>query len=272
MTEKEFLEYAASVEPAYMQAVKEAEARQAKLAKPPHSLGKLEEISIKTAGITGRVLNRIDKCRVLVFAADNGVVCEGVAVTPQSVPLKQCINMTMHKTGMSALAKYFGNSVRIYDVGINAAFAHPGIIDRKVRFGTGNIRRGPAMSREECIKAICAGIEAAETAAADGVDAVGIGEMGIGNTTSSAAVLASLLEIEPDLVTERGSGLTDEAYELKKTVVSEAIKLNSPNIEDAIDVLSKVGGLDIAARAGAYIGLAKMRIPAVADGFISIVA
>lgn len=254
------------------EAMRLAAERQAALAKPPKSLGKLEDISIRIAGITGKVLNDIDNCRVIVFAADNGVVAEGVAVTPQSVTLQQSINMTKHKTGMSALAKYFGNSVYVVDVGINSSVEHPLIINRKQRMGSGNIRRGPAMTPAEARYAMSAGIEAAETAAHDGVQLIGIGEMGIGNTTTSAAVLSAITGADANTVTGRGSGLTDSAFELKKRVITEAIKLNKPNPSDIIDVISKVGGFDIAAMTGAFLGCARYRIPAVVDGFISIVA
>lgn len=271
MTDKELERIVAGVLPADAEAVLLAEKRQSELAKPPRSLGKLEDISVRLAGITGRVKNSIDKCLVAVFAADNGVVEEGVAVTPQSVTLSQAVNMTRHMTGMSALAEYFGCAVRVYDVGINAP-AHPAIINKKVRPGTWNVMRGPAMTREEALSAIEAGFEAAKKAKADGFDAVGIGEMGIGNTTTSAAVLCALTGSEASLVTGRGSGLSDEALLHKAHVVAEAVRLNAPDINDPVDVIAKVGGFDIAAMTGAYLGCAYHRIPAVADGFISIVA
>ena len=272
MNENELKTYIASVPSADVNAMRLAKERQAKLAKPPGSLGKLEEISIRIAGITGRVINSIERCRVLVFCADNGVVSEGVAVTPQSVTLKQAINMTRRRTGMSCLAEYFGCDIDVVDIGIVSDFACPGIADRKVLHGTGNIRRGPAMTREEAVSAISCGIERAEKARAEGMDIIGVGEMGIGNTTTSAAVLAALTGLPPERVTGRGSGLTDEAFEHKKLVVADALKTNAPDAGDVIDVLSKVGGLDIAAMAGAYIGAARVGLPAVADGFISIAA
>ena len=155
--------------------------------------------------------------------------------------------MTKHKTGMSALAKYFGNSVYVVDVGINSSVEHPLIINHKQRMGSGNIRRGPAMTPTEARYAMSAGIEAVETAAHDGVQLIGIGEMGIGNTTTSAAVLSAITGADANTVTGRGSGLTDSAFELKKRVITEAIKLNKPNPSDIIDVISKVSGFDIAA-------------------------
>lgn len=270
MTERELKAYIESVQPADRHSIRLAEERQSRLAKPPRSLGKLETMSVRLAGITKKVNNSIEKCLVMVFAADNGVVKEGVAVTPQSVTLSQCINMTRRKTGMSALAACFGDEVRVYDVGIASEFTPEGITDRKVRRGTDSILRGPAMTRGEALMAVSAGIEAADNAA--GFDAVGVGEMGIGNTTTSAAVLSALTGLAPELVTGRGSGLDDEGLKRKTFVIREALNFNKPDGSDVLDVLAKVGGLDICAMTGAYIGLAKNRIPAVVDGFISIVA
>ena len=271
MTDADLKSIIEGISPAYAEAVRLALTRQSELAKPPKSLGKLEDISVRLAGITGKVKNRIEKCLVAVFAADNGVVAEGVAVTPQSVTLSQAINMTRHKTGMSALANYFGCAVRVYDVGINAP-AHPALINKKLRRGTNSIFRGPAMTREEALFAIEAGFTAAKAAAADGFDAMGVGEMGIGNTTTSAAVLCALTGCEASLATGRGSGLSDDALIHKTEVVRQAVKLNAPDPSDPVDVIAMVGGFDIAAMTGAYLGCAYYRLPAVADGFISIVA
>lgn len=270
--ERELKAFIGSIEPADKAAIERAKRRQAELAKPIGSLGKLESIAVKLAGITGRVNNAVNACRVLVFAADNGVVDEGVAITPRSVTLAQSINMTRHITGMSSIAAYFGDSVRVFDVGIDTEGEFEGVVARRIRRGTANIRRGPAMTREEALRAIFVGIEAVEQAKADGVDIVGVGEMGIGNTTTSAAVLACLLGAPASAVAGRGGGLTDAAFENKIRVIDDALKLNNPDPEDAIDIVSKVGGLDIAAMSGAFLACAKYRIPAVVDGFISIVA
>lgn len=272
MTENELKTMISAISPADEQAAEAAARRQAELAKPPGSLGRLETISIRLAGVTGKVKNTLDRCRVAVFAADNGVVREGVAVTPQSVTLAQSINMTKHITGMSAIAAFFGNEVRVIDVGIDSERTPDGILPRKIARGTGNIAEGPAMTREQVLAAIAAGIEAADTAKREGVDALGIGEMGIGNTTTSAAVLSALTGASAEAVTGFGSGLTDEAFKKKIAVVERAVKLNAPDASDPIDVLSRVGGFDLAAMTGAYLGCAKNRIPAVADGFISVTA
>lgn len=272
MTDAELQTLLNTVAPADAEAMDRAARRQAQLAKPPGSMGKLEDISIRLAGITGQVCNTLDSCRVLVFAADNGVVAEGVASTPQSVTLSQSINMTRHLTGMSALARYFSNSVVVVDVGIDAELHHPQILDRKIRRGTRNLAKEPALTREETLAAIAVGLEAAGQAKAERVQALGIGEMGIGNTTTSSAVLAALTDTPAEAVTGRGSGLTDDAFALKKRVIRDALALHRPNPADPVDVLSKVGGLDVAAMTGAFLGCAIHRIPAVVDGFISIVA
>lgn len=272
MTDAELQTLLNTAAPADAEAMDRAARRQAQLAKPPGSLGKLEDMSIRLAGIAGQVYNTLDSCRVLVFAADNGVVAEGVASTPQSVTLSQSINMTRHLTGMSALARYFGNSVVVVDVGIDAELHHPQILDRKIRRGTRNLAKEPALTREETLAAIAVGLEAAGQAKAERVQALGIGEMGIGNTTTSSAVLAALTDTPAEAVTGRGSGLTDDAFALKKRVIRDALALHRPNPADPVDVLSKVGGLDVAAMTGAFLGCAIHRIPAVVDGFISIVA
>lgn len=272
MTEQRLQELLAQLQPADQGAMDAAERRQAELAKPPGSLGKLEEMGIRLAGITGQVHNTLDKRRILVLAADNGVFAEGVASTPQSVTLSQAINMTRHLTGMSTLAKFYGDEVVVTDVGICVDCPSPLVRNRKIRYGTANLRREPAMTWQECLDAIGVGLELAEEAARDGVQAVGVGEMGIANTTTSAAVLAALTGNSAEAVTGRGAGLTDEAFARKKAVIDDAQALHQPDPADVVDVLQKVGGLDLAAMTGVFLGCALHRIPAVVDGFISIVA
>ena len=250
-------------------AMAEARERQAELAKPPRSLGRLEELSIQLAGITGQVHNKIEKKHLLIFAADNGVVEEGVSSAPQSVTLMQTINLTRHKTGASTLCKHFGCDITVCDVGINADVKEPKVLNKKIAYGTQNIVKGPAMSREQAEQAILTGIQLAQSTDAD---VLGIGEMGIGNTTTSSAVLSVLLDASVEDVTGRGGGITDASFLKKKQVIKDAIAVNSPNKNDVIDVLAKVGGFDIAAMCGAFIGAAMTRRPVVIDGFISAVA
>ena len=258
-----------AVQPLDGVAMDAARERQAQLAKPPGSLGRLEELSVQLAGITGRVHNRIDKKHLLVFSADNGVVAEGVSSAPQSVTLMQTINLTRHKTGASTLCRHFGCDITVCDVGVNADIREAKVLNRKIAYGTGNIAKGPAMTREQAIKAICTGIDLATNIEAD---VLGVGEMGIGNTTTSSAVLSVLLKTDIDRVTGRGGGITDSVFLKKKQVIKHAIELNRPDPEDVIDVLSKVGGFDIAAMCGAFIGAAATKRPVVIDGFISAVA
>ena len=265
----ELQEVIRSVAPLDEAAMAKARERQAQLAKPPGSLGRLEELSIQLAGITGQVHNKIEKKHLLVFAADNGVVAEGVSSAPQSVTLMQTVNLTRHKTGASTLCKHFGCSITVCDVGVNADIKEPKVLNKKIAYGTQNIVRGPAMTREQAMQAILTGIELAQKTDAD---VLGIGEMGIGNTTTSSAVLAVLLDADVDAVTGRGGGITDDSFRKKKEVIKTAIQVNQPNKDDVIDVLAKVGGFDLAAMCGAFIGAAATRRPVVIDGFISAVA
>ena len=262
-------DYIATVAPLDEPAMEKARERQAQLAKPPGSLGRLEDLSVQLAGITGQVHNRIEKKHLLVFAADNGVVAEGVSSAPQSVTLMQTINLTRHKTGASVLAKHFDCQITVCDVGVNADIKEPAVLNRKIAYGTQNIVHGPAMTREQAVQAILTGIELARNT---DVDVIGIGEMGIGNTTTSSAVLSVLLDADAEAVTGRGGGLTDDSFEKKKNVIKTAIQVNWPDKNDVIDVLAKVGGFDIAAMCGGFIGAALTHRPAVIDGFISAVA
>ena len=258
-----------AVQPLDQKAMLAAEAHQARLAKPPGSLGRLEELSVQLAGITGKVHNELPRKQLLVFAADNGVVAEGVSSAPQSVTMQQTINLTRGKTGAAVLAKRFGCGLTVCDVGVNADICGSAVLNRKIAYGTKNICAGPAMTREQALQAILTGAAVAENVDAD---AVGIGEMGIGNTTTSSAVLAVLLGADVDKVTGRGGGITEESFRKKKAVIRTAIAVNRPNRDDVIDVLAKVGGFDLAAMCGAFLGAAASRRAAVVDGFISAVA
>ena len=246
-----------------------AEEYQARLAKPPGSLGRLEEISIQLAGITGRVHNALNKKQLLVFAADNGVVAEGVSSAPQSVTKQQTINLMRGKTGAAVLAKHFGCGLTVCDVGVNADIYESTVLNRKIAYGTQNICTGPAMTREQTLQAILTGAEIARTVDAD---VIGVGEMGIGNTTTSSAVLAVLLGTDVEAVTGRGGGITEESFRKKKAVIRTAIEVNRPDRDDVVGVLSKVGGFDLAAMCGAFLGAAAARRPAVIDGLISTAA
>ncbi len=268
-------------------AMRDAAAYVQSLAAPPGSLGKLTDAAVQLAGITGKVKNTLDRRRIIVMCADNGVVAEGVSSTPPIVTLSQALNMTKRLTGMSTLAAHFGIDVDVVDIGIATPYDEQacGILQRRIRRGTANLAKEPAMTREQTVQAILVGIERARQAAADGIDVIGVGEMGIGNTTTSSAVLAALTGLSAEDVTGRGGGLTDAAFEKKKDIIRRALILHGlvgtasgSASEDAgaqfdpIEVLSRVGGLDLAGMCGLFLGAAICRIPAVIDGFISIVA
>ena len=268
----------------YEDAVKEAEARQEVLAKPTGALGTLEDISIQLAGITGKVKNSMKQQAVVIMSADNGVVDEGVASAPQSVTLSQTINFTRHYTGVSSMAKYFGIDLLVVDTGVkmaipsslySAEMTEEGrltakIVNRRIADGTRNLAKEPAMTDEEALRAIMTGIEAAKAIKDCGYDIFGVGEMGIGNTTTSACVLAALCGKTGGDVVGRGGGLDDEGLAKKIRIVDEAIKGLDP--ADVTDILAKVGGFDICAMTGAFLGAAYYRIPVVIDGYISAVA
>lgn len=255
-----------------LSAMESALERQKSLAKPPHSLGKLEDISVKIAGITGKVFNRADKRRVLVFSADNGIAEEGVASAPQSVTLAQTINFTRGLTGVAVIARHFNTDLDVIDMGILSDFECPGVRNAKIAHGTRNFAKEPAMTWEQCIQALLTGIEAARRAHDEGYEIIGIGEMGIGNTTTSSAVLSALLNLPAEDTVSRGGGINDASYERKKRLIDDALRRYQPDPLQPIDVLSKVGGFDIAAMCGAFIGAAWVRMPVVIDGFISAVA
>ena len=250
----------------------EADKRMTSLAKPLKSLGKLEEIAIKLSGITGKIKNKINKKIVIIMCSDNGVVEEGVASAPQSVTLAQTINFTKGLTGVAVIAEANNTDLMVVDVGINCDFNHPKVINKKIRKSTNNIAKGPAMSYEEAVKAILVGIESVKKAKNDGYEILGVGEMGIGNTSTSSAVLSVLTGTDVKDVVGRGAGITDEAFVKKLGVVKKAIEINDPDREDPIDVISKVGGFDIAAMTGVFLGAAYYKMPVVIDGFICAVA
>ena len=253
-------------------AMEKARARQAELAKPPGSLGLLEELSVQLAGITGQVKNELSKTRIYVLAADNGVVEEGVSSAPQTVTLAQSINLTRGLTGASCLAKHFGDELVVVDMGIKLPYHCPEIVNRSLGKGTKNLYREPAMTREQAVSGILTGIELAAQAKLGGVSILGVGEMGIGNTTTSAAVTAALTGAAAAAVTGRGAGLSTAGLERKIAVIEAALALHKPDSNDSIDVLHKVGGLDIAGLCGLYLGAAAQRIPVVLDGVISCAA
>lgn len=253
-------------------AMKEARERIDNLTKPVGSLGKLEEIAVRLSGITGKVYPRVDKKAVIVMAADNGVCSEGVTAYPPEVTAIIARCMVEGIAGVSVFSKLCGARVRVIDIGMKEDVPGKGIENRKIMKGTGNIARGPAMTRYQAVKAIETGIKVAFESADMGDNIIATGEVGIGNTTTSSAVFAALEGLPPEEVTGRGAGLDDEGLQRKIRVIRKAIELNKPDSKDAIDVINKVGGLDIAGLVGIYLGAAYRRIPVVVDGYISSVA
>lgn len=250
----------------------EAKKRVDSLAKPLGSLGKLEDISVKLAGITGKIKNNMNKKCIIILSSDNGVVEEGVSSAPQYVTLAQTINFSKGLTGVAVLAKENNADLFVIDIGVNCDGEIPGTINKKIRKGTYNISKGPAMSYEEALKAINIGIDMVREVKEKGYDIVGVGEMGIGNTTTSSAVLASLINCNIEDVVGKGGGLTKEAFEKKKEVIKRAIEINLPNANDPIDIVAKVGGFDLAGMVGVFLGCSYYKMPVVIDGFISAVA
>lgn len=240
--------------------------------KPPGSLGKLESMARQIAGITGQVHNAIRKKAIVVMMADNGVYTEGVAMYPQDITRIGAEFVTTGRMGVNFLARQAGADIIAVDIGIQVDVDLPGVINRKVRYGTANFLKEPAMTREEAIQAIEAGIEVTMDAIDRGYDLIGTGEIGIGNTTASSAVLFAFTGAPIDRVVGRGAGLTDEAFARKKAVVEEAVRRHRPDPDDPLDVLAKVGGLDIAGMVGTYLACAARRVPVVTDGLISNVA
>lgn len=265
-------DYLAPILPIDERAMRRARKYIDSLAKPIGSLGELEEIVIRFAGIYGHIPADINGRRILVFCADNGVHAQGISPVPQSVTRVQGINIAMGITGMGRLAARAGAQIEAYDVGINAPAAECApLIDRKVMPGTRDFTIGPAMSRAEALKAIETGRAAAIKAAQEGISVIGVGEMGICNTCTSAAVLSALTGAAPEATVGRGAGLSEAQFALKRDVVRRGLELNRPDPADALDVLCKVGGLDMCAMTGAYIGAAQARIAAIVDGFIGMV-
>ncbi len=239
------------------------------LVKPIGSLGTLEDVTIKIAGITGKIKNSIEKRAIVIMSGDNGVVEEGVSAAPQIFTRVLADCMTKGITGVATLGKYTNTDIITVDIGMKGDIDNPGIINKKIAHGTKNFTKEPAMTYEEAIKAIEIGIEIGDKLFNDGYDILGTGELGIGNTTTSAAVLSILADLDVDITCGKGAGLTEEQYSKKKEAIRKGIDLNKPNKNDPIDVISKVGGFDIGGMCGLFLSAAKNKKPVIVDGFIS---
>ncbi len=241
-----------------------------RLTKPPGSLGRLEELVASYVAITGELKPTVPRAVVFTFAADHGVALEGVSAYPQEVTSQMVWNFLRGGAGVNVLARHAGVNVRVVDIGVNYEFgALPGLLDRKVMKGTHNLAIEPAMTRDQAEQAVMVGVELATEVAREGFGLIGTGEMGIGNTTPSAAITAVMTGRPAAEATGHGTGIDESGVLRKVAVIQQALDLHRPNPDDALDVLTKVGGLEIAGLAGLILGAAGARVPVVLDGFIA---
>jgi len=248
----------------------QAAERQSALTKPKGSLGRLERVSIQVAGITGSARPTLRHKAVITAAGDHGVVAEGVSAYPQAVTGQMVRNILSGGAAINVLTRHVGARVLVVDAGIiDDVPAHPALLSLKHGRGTANIVRGPAMSREQAQSAIMLGVQAVQHERQLGLDIVGTGEMGIGNTTPSSAICAVMTGLDVAAVSGRGTGVDDDALQHKIAVIRRAIEFNHPDPSDPLGVLSAVGGFEIGVIAGVVLGAAVERIPVVVDGFIS---
>ncbi len=261
-----------SIKPLNKNIMEQAQKRLDNLTKPLGSLGRLEMIAKQIVGITGQLMPDVSKKRIIIMCADNGVTDKGVSSCPKSVTKEVTINFTKGITGINVLSKEAGAKICIVDIGVDADIEEKGILNKKIRKGTWDISEGPAMTREEAVRAIEIGIETVAEMKKAGVTLLGTGEMGIGNTTTSSAVAIAITGMPLEKMVGKGSGMTKEGYNNKIEVIRQALCTNKPAPMDGIDVLAKVGGFDIAGLAGCYIGAAAFQIPILMDGFISCAA
>lgn len=243
------------------------------LAKPAGSLGKLEDMVAIYAGMTGQARPKIPRKAVILMAGDHGVAARGVSAYPQEVTVQMVHNYLAGGAGANVLARHAGADMVIVDVGIRVdLMEHPNLFKRKIAYGTEDFTRGPAMTRSNAIRALETGIEIADRCIDQGYGLFALAEMGIGNTTSSAAIAAALLELSPENAVGRGSGIGDNRLKVKIESVRQALAVNRPDPADTLDVLSKVGGYDIAGLAGVILGGAARRAPTMVDGVIATAA
>lgn len=239
------------------------------LLKPTGSLGKLEDIAVQLAGIYQAESPQAEKKAIVMMAADNGVYEEGFNGYPQEITQAVAELAGPGLIGISVLARHSGAKLVVVDLGIKDDVKGEHIIPRKIRKSTGNIAKEPAMTREEALQAVVTGIEITESLISEGIGVLGTGEVGICNTTTSAAVIAALTGANAENVVGKGTGADDQAYHKKVQAVNNALRINCPDPADPLDVLAKVGGLDIAGLVGCYLAAAAHRKPIVIDGFIS---
>ena len=260
-----------NIEPVQSELLQKACLRLDSLTKPQGSLGRLEEFAQKLVLIAGKEMPQIPaKKAIFTFAGDHGVVDEGVSLYPKEVTIQMVYNFLKGGAAINVLSRHAGADEIVVDIGVDYDFGkEENLLSRKVIRGTKNMRKGPAMTREEAQKCVDTGIALALDYAEKGYSMFGTGEMGIGNTTPSSAIAAVLAGTTVREVTGKGTGITDEALEHKIKIIEESIALNKPDPRDPIDVLAKVGGAEIGGIAGLILGAASKKIPVVVDGFIS---
>ncbi len=261
----------AQIKPLDEEAMKQATERQDFLTKPQGSLGVLEELSIRVAGIKGTVRPKIQRKVIFTMAGDHGVVQEGVSAFPQEVTSQMVFNFIAGGAGINVLARHTGAEVVVVDMGVAYDFEpNSKLVDKKIAKGTKNMAQGPAMSKDEAIRAIEAGIDVFEQEFAKSpIDIAGIGDMGIGNTTPSSAIVAAISGKEVREITGRGTGINGQVFENKVNVIERALEINKPSRQDPLDVLAKVGGFEIGGLAGVCLAAAARRTPIIIDGFIA---
>lgn len=263
----------AQIKPLDESAAAAARARQDTLTKPPGSLGRLEALSIQIAGITGKPIPVIKDKVIITMAGDHGVVKDGVSAFPQEVTPQMVMNFLHGGAAINSLAKHVGARIVVVDMGVAADLPqHPRLINRKVAYGTQSMAHGPAMTRDQARQALEAGIEVVEAEIGHGLDIVGTGDMGIGNTTPSAAIACVLTGEAPARIAGRGTGLDDAGLQRKIAVLEQSLEINKPDPKDGLDVLAKVGGFEIGGLAGVMLGAAAHGKPVMVDGFISTAA
>ncbi|HEY3307785.1 MAG TPA: nicotinate-nucleotide--dimethylbenzimidazole phosphoribosyltransferase [Desulfuromonadaceae bacterium] len=258
------------IKPVNEELLQQAQARLDNKTKPLGSLGRLEEFGRRVLAISGTFKANSFKKVIFTFAGDHGITEEGISAFPKEVTPQMVLNFLAGGAGVNVLARHAGAEVRVVDVGVDFDFEEaPGMIHKKVARGTRNFAKGPAMTRNEMLAAMQVGIELADQCKVEGIALVGTGEMGIGNTTPSSAMIAAISGLTVRELTHRGTGISDAALEHKINTIEQGLSLNRPDPKDPLDVLTKVGGLEIAAIAGLVVGCAANSIPVVIDGFIS---
>jgi nicotinate-nucleotide--dimethylbenzimidazole phosphoribosyltransferase len=254
-------------------AARAAQAREDSLTKPPGSLGRLEEIAIRLAGITGSPIPQIQDKVVIVMAADHGVVHEGVSAYPQAVTAQMVMNFLAGGAAINVLARQASARLQVVDMGVSADLPeNTSLSVRKIGRGTQNLAHGPAMSRAEAAASVVCGIEIAEEEIGRGADLLATGDMGIGNSTSAAAIACALMGRPPEELSGRGTGIDDASFARKVGAIRAGIRVNHPDPKDGLDVLSKLGGFEIGGLAGVILASAAAQLPIVVDGYISTAA